>query len=125
MRSPNEEQKIGIEHNGNFLLQAGAGSGKTFVLIEHVVYKVKNFIYANKKLVEKEFEEALKSYLSSIVIMTFTKKAVGEIIERINDTFDLKSKNEDELKKYWVMAKDNIQFLTVSTIHGFCFKAYL
>ena len=83
MRSPNEEQKIGVEHNGNFLLQAGAGSGKTFVLIEHVVYKVKNFIYKNKKMSEKDFEEALKRYLSSVVIMTFTKKAVREIIERI------------------------------------------
>ena len=122
MRSPNEEQKIGVEHNGNFLLQAGAGSGKTFVLIEHVVYKVKNFIYENKKMAEKDFEEALKRYLSSVVIMTFTKKAVREIIERIKETFELKSKSEDELQKKWVMAKDNIQFLTVSTIHGFCFK---
>ena len=37
-RSPNEEQQKAIFHTGGKLLSAGAGSGKTFVLIEHLVY---------------------------------------------------------------------------------------
>ena len=34
MKTPNPEQKLAIEHKGGVLLSAGAGSGKTFVLVE-------------------------------------------------------------------------------------------
>ena len=122
MRSPNKEQMIGIEHTGNFLLQAGAGSGKTFVLIEHVVYKIKIFILKNKNIEEKEFKEKLQRFLSSIVIMTFTKKAVNEIIERVKSVFILMCDQEGEHSNDWNLVKKNINYIRVTTIHGFCFK---
>ena len=37
-RAPNIEQLKAIEHHGGVLLEAGAGSGKTFVLSQHIVY---------------------------------------------------------------------------------------
>ena len=43
-RSPNAEQLLAIEHQGGVLLRAGAGSGKTFVLVEHIVYLTKFWI---------------------------------------------------------------------------------
>ena len=46
VREPNEEQKVAIQHDGGVLLSAGAGSGKTFVLVEHIVHLVSEF---NKK----------------------------------------------------------------------------
>ena len=42
MRSPNTEQKFAIESHGG-VLSAGAGSGKTFVLIEHTFNKLIRF----------------------------------------------------------------------------------
>ena len=35
-REPNAEQQKAIEHTGGVSLSAGAGSGKTFVLVEHI-----------------------------------------------------------------------------------------
>ena len=48
MKSPNEEQKCAIENTGNVMLQAGAGSGKTFVIINHIIFKIRKFIESNK-----------------------------------------------------------------------------
>ena len=62
MRSPNKEQKVAIEHNGGVLLNAGAGSGKTYVLVEHVHYHVSAFVENNKELTDLEFSKKLKSY---------------------------------------------------------------
>ena len=38
MRMANDEQRKAIEHHGGVLLSAGAGSGKTFVLVEHIIF---------------------------------------------------------------------------------------
>ena len=61
MRTPNEEQKKAIEHQGNVLLSAGAGSGKTFVLVEHVIYFVQKYLdeteCTNEDLFLKELKE--------------------------------------------------------------------
>jgi hypothetical protein len=41
--SLHEEQKKAIFHEGGMLLNAGAGAGKTFVIIEHLVYRLQCF----------------------------------------------------------------------------------
>ena len=67
---PNPEQKKAIEHHGNVLLKAGAGSGKTFVLKEHIVYLVDKLI--NESMVELDslisFESKVKSFFRSTVL---------------------------------------------------------
>jgi len=66
--SLNEEQKKAVFFvNGPSLILAGAGSGKTRVLVAKVVYLVKE-----KKVVP-----------SSIMMITFTNKAASEMKERI------------------------------------------
>jgi len=63
----NEEQKRAVEHiNGPLLIVAGAGTGKTTVLIERL-----NFLI-NKKNVKTD----------EILLITFTEKAAQEIEER-------------------------------------------
>lgn len=124
MSSANSEQLKAIEHNGGVLLKAGAGSGKTFVLKEHMIYLTDKWILKFKEDTnQNDFEQYLKSKYSRIVLMTFTKKAAGEISIRLNNEFVTKAKNADgNLQKYWQKACELLDYLTVTTIHGFCFK---
>ena len=62
-----KEQQYALEKEGNVLVSAGAGSGKTAVLSERVVHFIKNKNY--------KIEEFL--------ILTFTRLAAGEMKERI------------------------------------------
>jgi ATP-dependent helicase/nuclease subunit A len=45
MSQANSEQLKAIEHFGGVLLKAGAGSGKTFVLIHHIEYLLNDFLF--------------------------------------------------------------------------------
>lgn len=119
MRSPNEEQKLAIEHKGGVLLKAGAGSGKTFVLVEHLVYLVKSFNDDKSNLSLLDYEKTLRVYFSKIVLMTFTRKAAGEIALRLQKRFYEEQQNGGEK---WEIAKDALSSLNISTIHGFCNK---
>ena len=61
------EQKEAIEKSGsNIIVSAGAGSGKTAVLSERVIYKIENGIHVNE-----------------LLILTFTKAAAAEMKDRI------------------------------------------
>jgi len=125
MRTPNDEQKKAIEHNGGVLLSAGAGSGKTFVLVEHIIYILDSFIKNERVADEIEFKSKLKEKLASIVLMTFTKKAAGELAlrlaERIEDEIAHRESLGENIQK-WEISKEALNSMTVSTIHGFCFK---
>ncbi|MBT6325825.1 MAG: UvrD-helicase domain-containing protein, partial [Bdellovibrionales bacterium] len=120
MRTPNEEQKKAIEHQGNVLLSAGAGSGKTFVLVEHVIYFVQKYLDETECTNEDIFLKELKEFLSAKVIMTFTKKAAGEISLRLRERVSLQVKTSTSPK--WKYVQECLNSLTVSTIHGFCYK---
>ena len=127
IRKPNEEQKKAIEHFGGVLLSAGAGSGKTFVLVEHVIYLFEQF-YKNNKCEVEDFERKVKNYFSQIVIMTFTTKAAGELKLRIENRFnlsldDVKAGNDGGIPlAFWEIGKEAIAGLFVGTIHGFCYR---
>lgn len=66
---PNSKQKQAIEyHHGPLLIIAGAGTGKTFTLVEKIKYLIE------KKLAKPE----------EIVALTFTEKAAREMEERVD-----------------------------------------
>lgn len=116
MRSPNQEQKKAICHKGGVLLNAGAGSGKTFVLIEHVHYLISEFINQRLEVPAEIVKKDLKNYLNKIVLMTFTNDAAAEIRERLFKRF------EDLNEGLWAIVPDCLTAMNVSTIHGFCLK---
>lgn len=122
MPAPNQEQLKAIEHSGGVLLKAGAGSGKTFVLKEHIIYLSRNWIQEFKQTpqIAEDFSGFIKAKFRKIVLMTFTKYAAGELEIRLEKEFSAVVENEHDDKEYWVIIKDNIQYLRVSTIHGFC-----
>jgi ATP-dependent helicase/nuclease subunit A len=91
-----DEQLIAIERReGDLLLDAGAGSGKTSVLVERFV----------RSVLEDEIE------VGAILTITFTEKAAAEMRERIRRR--LRELGADE-------AARDTEAAFISTIHGFC-----
>lgn len=117
MPSPNPEQLKAIKHSGGMILNAGAGSGKTFVLVEHLIFLIENFFEQNKQLTGEKLTRELAKFFSKIVYMTFTKKAAGELSGRIREAISKRAIDEK-----WELAESQITHLYVGTIHGFCSK---
>ncbi len=101
----NKNQKLAIEIiDENLLVNAGAGTGKTMVLVERYL----NILENGKLEKGKEIE--------SIVAITFTKKAAQEMIERIREKLREKYTEDEKWRSlYRDIGKSNI-----STIHSFC-----
>ncbi len=121
--SANSEQLKAIEHTGGVLLKAGAGSGKTFVLKEHMIYRTvlwnKDYLNSKSLSADTSFLDFLSSQYSKIILMTFTKKAAGELQIRLRNEFSQKAEIEGG---FWIEALQALDKLTVTTIHGFCLK---
>ncbi|MBC75256.1 MAG: hypothetical protein CME64_04505 [Halobacteriovoraceae bacterium] len=126
MAGANSEQLKAIENTTGALLSAGAGSGKTFVLTEHLVYLAHKWIKQFDESRDGQFDQYIKSKLSKVVLMTFTKKAAGEIGIRINQKFERELENakseQDPSLPHWEKTVEKLDSLTVSTIHGYCYK---
>lgn len=96
-----------IEQNfeNNICVEAGAGSGKTFEMVERIFNGLKN----------KKFQ------IDKIVVITFTKKATAEmksrIIEKIKSEIDDK---KTEISEYLKEQLLKINSARISTIHSFC-----
>lgn len=67
----NENQQKVVEYNGNkpLLVEAGPGSGKTRVIIERVKFLINE----------------LKVNPSSLLVITFTRKAANELKDRLSE----------------------------------------
>ena len=127
LRAPNDEQLLAIEHSGGVLLSAGAGSGKTFVLVEHIIYLFNEFCKKNEQLEDISFSKEIKSYFAEIVLMTFTKKAAGELFLRMKKRFAqglVRAENdlEEQPRWKWEEAQLALPYLYIGTIHGFCYR---
>ncbi|MBY0516738.1 MAG: UvrD-helicase domain-containing protein [Bacteriovoracaceae bacterium] len=123
MNTPNQEQIQAIQHQGGVLLKAGAGSGKTFVLVEHVIDLTRGWrkIWESKR--DGSFSEYIATQFSSTVLMTFTKLAAGEILVRLTNRFQQEIKKCDETEKaWWKESLSQIDRLSVTTIDGFFYK---
>lgn len=121
-KNPNAEQLIAIQHTGGVLLRAGAGSGKTFVLVEHIVYLTGKWIQEFKTRTQISFEEFIREKFSQVVMMTFTKKAAGEMNIRLTDRFIEIVDSSEMDNDLWTIANEALPLLTVTTIDGFCKK---
>ena len=91
----NDEQLAAVEATGTVFVSAGAGTGKTSVLVERYVRAV--------------CERGLD--IESILVITYTRKAAGELRSRIRAALVERGRQDlaRELDGAWI-----------STIHGFC-----
>lgn len=91
----NEAQKTAISHtDGPLLITAGPGTGKTFTLVQRIVYLIQ--------------EHSIQP--EEIMITTFTEKAAKELVTRI--TNELMSRN----------IKANINEMYIGTFHSICLR---
>jgi ATP-dependent exoDNAse (exonuclease V) beta subunit len=98
----NEQQIAAVEATGEVFVSAGAGTGKTAVLVERFVRAV--------------CERGLD--IDSILVITYTRRAAGELRARIRAELGVRGRHDlaRELDAAWI-----------ATIHGFCnrlLKAY-
>ena len=92
---PNPEQQAAIEAKGRVFVSAGAGTGKTAVLVERFVRAV--------------CDEGMD--VDSILVITYTKRAAGELRARIRA--ELRRRGRADLAR-------ELDGAWISTIHGFC-----
>ena len=99
-----KEQKQAIEKKGsNLLVSAGAGSGKTTILISRIINKI-----INEKI-----------NVDDLLVVTFTNAAASEMKERLID----KLYEEIEKKPNDIRLRNQISLVNqahISTIHAFC-----
>ena len=106
----NEKQALAANTiDKNVLLDASAGTGKTTVLVNRYVNILDN---GNFDGIKNE------DVLSSVVAITFTKKASNELKERISKLIYEKAKTDERFKAYY----NNMPFASISTVHQFALK---
>ncbi len=106
----NEKQALAANTiDKNVLLDASAGTGKTTVLVNRYV-----------NILDKGKFDGIKNedVLSSVVAITFTKKASNELKERISKLIYEKAKTDERFKAYY----NNMPFASISTVHQFALK---
>jgi ATP-dependent helicase/nuclease subunit A len=91
----NEQQLAAVEAGGEVFVSAGAGTGKTAVLVERVV----------RAVTERGLD------VDSILVITYTRRAAGELRTRIRAA--LVERGRHDLAR-------RLDGAWISTIHGFC-----
>lgn len=99
-------QKAALDYSRHISLTANAGSGKTFVL--------------SRRFVEIALSESIP--LNSIVAITFTDKAAGELSRKIANEIDDRIAGEKDFKviRKLERLRNQLVFANISTIHSFC-----
>ncbi len=123
MAQANEEQKRVIDSEGGVLLSAGAGAGKTFVLVEHLVDRLRRIVEKHSGLGEQDLVQLALEQVRQTVVMTFTRKAAGELLLRLRKRLRVEKDESEECHAYfWDKISRKISEMTMTTIHGFCLK---
>ncbi len=93
----NEQQLAAVEATGEVFVSAGAGTGKTAVLVERFT----------RAVVDRGLD------VDSILVITYTRRAAGELRTRIRHALGERDRPDlaRELDGAWI-----------STIHGFCLR---
>jgi ATP-dependent helicase/nuclease subunit A len=99
------DQHAAIQTEGRALLvDAGAGTGKTWVLVERFIHLL---------------EEHPDWPLESIIAITFTNKATREMRSRIREAVQEQAEVAPP-ESHWHARRRSVDRLMVSTIHGLC-----
>lgn len=104
--TPEQIRAIHTVH-GNVCVDAGAGSGKTRVLVEHMLYLI----------------ERGHATLDEIAAITFTDKAASELKTRLRQAFHARGNaalHDPEEMTRWRRLERRVETARVSTIHSFC-----
>lgn len=102
-----QRRQLVNEFDYNVLVEAGAGSGKTTIIINRII----------NQLIDT------KITINKIVAITFTNKAANELKDRLQKELRLKAKDNsisEESRYKLSQVLENIDKIHISTIHSFC-----
>ncbi|MGY3725350.1 DNA helicase/exodeoxyribonuclease V, subunit A [Granulicatella balaenopterae] len=104
--TPQQWQAI-MERNKNILVSASAGSGKTMVLVQRIMERIKN-----------------GDSVDELLVVTFTEAAAKEMKERLRKKLEeeITKTTEPELKQHYINQVYLMGKANISTIHAFCLK---
>ena len=105
MNWTDEQKKVISLRDRNILVSAGAGSGKTAVLVQRILSKI--------------MDEKHPVDIDRLLIMTFTRAAAGEMRERILAALEValyENPDNEHLQKQMTL----IHTAQITTIDGFC-----
>lgn len=98
-----EQKKVIETRNKNLLVSAAAGSGKTAVLVEHIINRIT--------------EEGID--IDRLLVVTFTNAAAAEMKERIRKAIEDKLLNDPDNANLHRQAA-LVHSAQITTIHSFC-----
>ncbi|GEM_PF-1111198 len=105
-----EKQAACLAPSRNRMVSAGAGSGKTFLLVQ----KIMNLFCG-------ESRASPGIGVENLLALTFTRKAAGEMRTRVYRELLHRIEQEEEarVRDHLVGVKERFQLANISTIHGF------
>ncbi|MBI3270239.1 MAG: UvrD-helicase domain-containing protein [Planctomycetes bacterium] len=114
--TPSQQTALAFERNT--VVSAGAGSGKTRVLVELFL----KLLAAPYTSLPPAPAPAPAPTPERIVAITFTEKAAGEMRERIRATIDgrIASAADAATARWWSEARRRLPSAPIRTIHSFC-----
>ena len=100
-----KEQLEAINKEGNLIVSAAAGAGKTAVMTERIA---------------RIIAEGTK--VDELLVVTFTKPAAAEMKQRIEKRLSelCEAEQDVEKKRLLIIAAGSIARANISTIHSFC-----
>ncbi|NLW52019.1 MAG: helicase-exonuclease AddAB subunit AddA [Tissierellia bacterium] len=102
------EQRIAIDtKDKNIIVSAQAGAGKTQVLVERIIDKVKNE----------------KVDIENLLIVTFTNKAAQEMKDRIKSSLQTAASDSKDERRYLNEQFNKVTNAQISTMHSFCINS--
>ena len=102
MKWTTEQEQAIYTKDCNLLVAAGAGSGKTAVLVERII----------NKIINDDVD------IDRLLVVTFTNAAASEMRERIADRIYKEIENKPELQKQIAL----LGKASITTMHSFCLR---
>lgn len=102
MKWTKEQEQAIYTKDCNLLVAAGAGSGKTAVLVERIIHKI--------------IEDGVD--IDRLLVVTFTNAAASEMRERIADRIYKEIENQSKLQKQISL----LGKASITTMHAFCLR---
>src|SRR5690554_4769073 len=102
-----DAQKSVLDENGNMLVSASAGTGKTTVMLEKVIRLLEN-----------------GHNLNGFLIITFSNASAAEMKEKLIEKLFEKLRNEKGDKRHLKKQLDLIDFSNISTIDSFFYNIF-
>ncbi len=112
----------------NFCVSAGAGSGKTAVLVELYLRFLEETLKGEARDIPPTGEEGTKTRpcrVLDIVAITFTEKAAAEMKQRLREAIDQElrdsaARGDEAACRFWKEQKNDFSLAFISTFHSFC-----